>query len=279
MLRSHVILILPTNLMKCCHVFLLFPFVLLLAACSPLVNMLAFHPNTQDVMLENDLPENVKEVKIKTQDDVTLLSLFLRNDQSKKLVIYFHGNAGNIYGRLRDLKYLHESGCNVLGMSYRGYGKSQGKPSESGIYLDGKAGLKYAQEELGFEKKNIYIFGRSIGSTVAVEISQLEEFGGVILVTPLSSAQDQAQAGGMSFIAPLAGDAFNNVSKIKEMQSPLLLLHGMKDRVIPFEMGKKVFDAANVKKQFVRIKGAGHNNIQYYRTEYWTPIIEFLKET
>ena len=136
----------------------------------------------------------------------------------------------------------------MIGASYRGYGKSDGEPTEEGVYLDGKAIFQYAVEHLGFPKKNIIIFGRSIGTAVAINTAQHQKICRVILVTPLTSGQDQAKAGGFGAISTLAGNSFDNITKLENIESPLLVIHGTNDRVIPYSMGQAIFDRAKVKK-------------------------------
>jgi fermentation-respiration switch protein FrsA (DUF1100 family) len=193
------------------------------------------------------------------------------------LLIYFHGNAGNIGQRLPDLLTLAEMGLNVLGVGYRGYGQSSGRPSEAGIYTDGRAALAYARESLGVPAERILLLGRSIGSTVAVETARDRPLAGVILVTPLTSARAVARASGFGPLARLAGPAFDNLSKIKGVESPLLVVHGTADEVIPFDQGRELHAAANPPKQFVPIAGAGHNDISL-KTEgaYWQAIEDFI---
>lgn len=244
--------------------------------CEPLVNIMAFHPDTRDVLSTDQLPLNVQEIFIVTQDQIEIQSYFIPDRSSDKILIYFHGNAGNIGHRLPDLMQISSFGISVLGIGYRGYGKSQGKPSEKGLYIDGKAALDYAVQELGFPLHNIIIMGRSIGTTVAIHISQNVDMGGLILVTPLTSGQDSARSAGLGFVSFLAGDAFNNIGKIVNTSCPILVIHGTQDNVIPFEMGKKIYNRARTEKQFVGIEGANHNNLSTtYKTSYWPPIDAF----
>ena len=251
----------------------------LITGCKPIVNHFAFYPDKRNVIAMENLPTGVQEITITTEDQVKTTSLYLPSVDSKKLLIYFHGNAGNIYHRIPDLQQLQTFGINVIGVSYRGYGKSEGSPSEDGIYLDGKAIYQYAIERLGFTTENIIILGRSIGSTVATDLAQHKELHGLILVTPLSNGKEQAKAGGLGLIAALAGEAFDNLSKIDNLISPLLVIHGTDDHVVPFSMGKAIYNRANAPKRFVKIDGADHNNLQETHPEmYWQPIYEFINK-
>jgi len=252
----------------------------LVGGCEVIVNKLAFHPDNVNVIPENELPKGVEEFSIETDDKLIIRSLFLRAKESDKVVIYFHGNAGNIYHRIPSLLRLRQFGLNVVGVSYRGYGKSEGEPSEDGIYLDGKAVFNYVSNKLGFEHKNIIVIGRSIGTTVAINTTQNKDIGGLILVAPLTSGKAHANAGSLSSVSSLAGNSFDNINKIKNIKTPIMVIHGTKDRVIPYSMGKEIFDAANSEKKLVTINGAGHNDLHnVYAKKYWTSIFSFLKTT
>lgn len=248
------------------------------SGCKAVINKLAFHPDNINVVPVNELPTGIHEITVETDDKLKINNLYLPLEESNKIVIYFHGNAGNIYHRIPSLIQLQNFGVNVFGASYRGYGKNEGKPSEAGIYLDGKAVIEYVHKVLGFSHENIIVIGRSIGTTVAVNTTQDIVIGGLILVTPLTSGKAHANAGSLSLLSSLAGNSFDNLSKIKNIKSPIMVIHGTNDRVIPYFMGKEVFDAAMSKKEFVTIGGAGHNNLQDdYAQQYWSAILSFLK--
>jgi uncharacterized protein len=248
-----------------------------LNGCKLIVNKMAFHPDTTNTIGSNLLPPNVKEVFIETKDKVKIQSYLIHHANSDRLLIYFHGNAGNISGRLPELLKISSFGINVLGVSYHGYGKSEGKPSEQNIYLDGDAALSYATKALKFPIDRITILGRSIGTTVAINSAQHLDLDGLILVTPLTSGKDHAKAMGLGAIAFLAADAFNNVAKLPNILCPTLVIHGTRDQVIPFPMGKQIYKMITTEKQFVQIDNADHNNLSsQFEDLYWPPIRKFI---
>ncbi len=204
--------------------------------------------------------------------------MYLPSTATDKIVIYFHGNAGNIYHRIPDLIQLKEFGVSVLGVSYRGYGDSEGKPSENGLYKDGMSVLAFAKNKLNYPEKNIFIFGRSIGTCVAVNTSLNLKLAGVILATPLSTGKQQASVSGLGLFASVAGNSFNNLDKISKIKSPLLVLHGTADKIVPYSIGKTLFNHANTPKEFITIKGGRHNNLQYYQKMYWDSILNFIRK-
>lgn len=254
---------------------LLIGFVFCLSSCKPLIHKLAFYPDTSDFPVH--LPDAVEEVYIETEDGIHLHTYFLKN-ASDDFLIYFHGNAGNISHRIPTLQTLNKLGLNVLGISYRGYGKSEGQPSEKGIYLDGRAAYNHVTKTLKVKPENVIVFGRSLGSAVAVDLSQNKRLKGVILITPLSDAYDHAKAHGFGIFACIGKGVFDNKTKIKAVESPKLIIHGTKDEIIPFYLGKKLFDLAQGKKQFVEIINGSHNDLEFVDPNaFWGAIKSFVQ--
>jgi fermentation-respiration switch protein FrsA (DUF1100 family) len=246
--------------------------------CRFLINKMAFFPDRFDIPAVDRLPKGVDQVHIKTSDGERLQCYWIPRSDSRRVLIYFHGNAGNISHRLPDLLNLAQMNLNVLGVGYRGYGTSTGSPCEAGIYQDGHAALRFITSEKAFDPGQIYLLGRSIGSTVAVEIAQKQALAGVILVTPLTTARAVAKANGFGIFSALAGDAFNNSGKIQQLSAPLLIVHGTRDEIIPFRLGRELFDQAPAPKEFVAIEDAGHNDISFAASgRYWNAIEEWIK--
>lgn len=229
--------------------------------CRWFVNLYAFHPDRHDVPAPGSLPAGVEEVFLPTADGENLQCYWIAQKNAKQTLIYFHGNAGNISHRIPDLLTLADLGPNVLGVGYRGYGKSTGKPSENGLYMDGRAALDHVKRVQGFSPGQVIVMGRSIGSTVAVDLARHEAFAGLILVTPMTTGKAMGKYHGFGFLSALAGDAFNNLSKIADIRSPLLILHGTTDNIVPMAMGEQLHARAPAPKSFVAVQGAGHNDI------------------
>ena len=250
-----------------------------LQGCDLIVNYMAFHPDAKNVISTDQLPPGVREIFVETKDNLQLQCYFLPSETSDRILIYFHGNAGNIGHRLPDLIRLNRCGINVLGVSYRGYGKSQGRPSERGLYVDGEAAFKYSVVDLGFSAGRIFVLGRSIGTSVAIDVARQKNIGGLILVSPLTSGAEMAEAAGLGFISFIAADAFNNIGKISDVRCPVLIIHGNKDGTIPFSMGRSVYRKVKSPKKLVEIQGAGHNDLSTRHAEsYWPPICRFLDQ-
>ncbi len=246
-------------------------------ACESIVNHLAFHPDTTTILPVESLPKMVQDIFFTTIDKEKLHGYWVRSTNSKHILIYFHGNAGNIVHRLSDILQYHKLGISVLCVDYRGYGKSTGAPDEEGLYLDGQAAYQYAINRLGFQVQNIFVLGRSIGTAVAVHISQNQKIAGLILVTPLTSGKAHAKSQGFGPFAYIAGNSFDNFSKVINIICPVLVIHGTHDRVIPYSMGLEIFQKAKVEKKLITIDNAGHNDLsdrQY--PKYWSSIHNFI---
>ena len=247
-----------------------------------IINKFTFHPHNKIRLDVKNMPHFVSEKWIDTEDGEKLQAFYFKHADAKNqdLIIYFHGNTGNLFShhRFEHAIRLYKMGLNVLLVSYRGYSKSSGSPSEKGIYIDGYAAVKYANNILGFANENIFIFGRSLGTTVAVEVAQNTKFKGVVLTTPLTSAKDMGKEMDFSYFSFLAKKSFNSIKKIKYLKSPLLIIHGTNDKQIPIKMGEKLYQKYKGKKQFIKIENAGHNNIQLVNPDaFWNGIKSFLK--
>lgn len=251
-----------------------------LSSCG-IRNKFTFYPDQESEIPEENIPNYVTERFIRTTDSQNLQAFLFRHKDNinRSLIIYFHGNAGNIYHRFDDAKRLFDMNRNVLLVSYRGYSKSTGKPNEKGIYIDGESTIDYAIDSLGYDEKDITIFGRSLGTTVAIHISQNRIFNSVILVTPLTSGKEMATAMGLGFIRFIAGKSYNSIEKIKNIKSRILIIHGDKDEVIPYYMGKKLFDTFNGVKYMLTIREGGHNDLQDIDSQlFWGGIEKFLNK-
>jgi fermentation-respiration switch protein FrsA (DUF1100 family) len=250
------------TLMRVWRLLLIVCMGVIVMGCRVLVNHFTFFPDRGGVPAAAQLPPGVAEIFIPTADGERLHSYYLADPAANGLLLYFHGNAGHIGHRISELQTLAAMRLNVLGVGYRGYGKSTGSPSEAGIYADGAAALAFAQENLGVPPEHIVLLGRSLGSTVAVEIGRGRPLRAVILVTPFTSGQAMGRLMGLGPLARLAGSAFDNLSKIKELRTPLLIVHGTADEVVPFEMGRTLYAAAPEPKHFVAVPNGMHNTLE-----------------
>jgi fermentation-respiration switch protein FrsA (DUF1100 family) len=215
---------------------------------------------------------------LNTEDGIEIESLlFTHNNKSKKFIIYFHGNAGNIYHRIKEATEIYNMGYDLIVSGYRGYGNSSGEPSEKGIYIDGKTVLNYAINTLNYKPEKIYIYGRSLGTTVAVDVSQNIALGGVILITPFTSSDDFIKEKFTRLLSCFGNGYFQSIKKINNLKSPLLVIHGTTDEVVPYTLGVKLYNAYSGSKEFISITGGGHNNLEFAAPDiYWGAVKGFL---
>lgn len=196
---------------------------------------------------------------ITTRDGVKLHGWFAAPADAKLATLFLHGNAGNVTHRVQAILAIREAGSAVLVLDYRGFGKSEGSPSESGVTLDAEAAFVWLQKR-GFPPERIVLHGESLGTAVAVDLATRTKCAGLVLEAPFTSASAVAGT-----VVPLLGrtliSGFDSLSRIGRVKVPLLIIHGTRDEIIPFEMGKQLFAAANEPKQFWAVEGAGHNDI------------------
>ena len=218
-----------------------------------------------------------EDVEITNSDELKLHGWFIPVVKAKHVVLFFHGNAGNISHRGESLEIFHRLGLNVLIVDYRGYGKSEGSVSEQGFYRDAKAAWKYLIEKKGFQANDIIVFGRSLGGAVATQLASQVQPRGLIIESTFSSVKDMAQIM-MPFISRLVYLRYNfdTASLISKVKVPLLLIHSPDDDVIPYSLGVKIFEAANSPKYSYELSGSHNNGFVESQPEYEQAIETFL---
>jgi uncharacterized protein len=208
-----------------------------------------------------NVPE-MSVVRFVTVDGLQLTSWFAPpRKKDGRIVVLFHGNAGNIGGRGVKARYFLDRGYGVLLAEYRGFAGNPGNPTEQGLYKDGRAALKWLEDQ-GYPPGQFVLYGESIGSGVAVQMALESHPHHLILECPFSSAVEIAKMR-YSFLPVewMMHDRFDNIHKIGKINSSLLIVHGDEDAVTPIESAKKLFDAANHPKEFCSIAGGAHSNL------------------
>ena len=202
------------------------------------------------------LPQ-AEEVTLTSADGESLIAWYIPPQDSKPLVIYFHGNGGALNLRADRFGWLTADGFGLLGLSYRGYGGSSGKPSETGFLLDASAAYDFAAAR--FPARRIILWGESLGTAVAIALAAERPIGGLILDAPFTSAADiGASAYPFVPVRWFIKDSFHSDERIGRVKAPLLVLHGELDRIIPIRFGERLFTLANEPKQMVRLPSGGH---------------------
>jgi fermentation-respiration switch protein FrsA (DUF1100 family) len=203
-------------------------------------------------------------VTIRTVDGLALVSWYRPAKKGFDTIVYFQGNGGNISHRIYKTLPLVEAGYGLLLVGYRGYGGNPGKPSEDGLYHDGRAAIAYLQEQ-GVPNERLVVLGESLGTGVAVRMAWETRVRAVILEAPYTSTVDVGQAA--YFFLPvglLMYDRFPSIDLIAEIQAPLLVIHGEADKIIPTRFGRKLFRTARQPKEAHFLPGAGHNDMVDY---------------
>ena len=219
---------------------------------------LLYHPNENNYS-DDKLSVSIEKVKVKTSDNIDLLAWYHVKDLKKyKTILYFHGNAGSLENRIHKLNHFRNMNLNFLIIAWRGFSGNSGKPSEKGLYEDGNSAIKWLLNR-GVEEKNIVIYGESLGTGVATQLSQNKNYAGVILETPFTSMTDTARKFYPYIpVELLLKDKFDNKKKIKNINSPILIMHGENDQIVPFDMGKKMYEIANEPKYSYFTKHDNH---------------------
>ena len=204
---------------------------------------LLYHPSENNYLDETNLNHKIEKIYI--QSDTELVSWYYNNNKSYKTILFFHGNAGKLDNRVYKLNELAKLNINYLIVAYRGFSGNQGKPSEEGIYKDSNAAKKWLNEN-GINDKSIILYGESLGTAVAVDLASKNNFAGIILESPFTSMIKLAKKYYPYLpVTILLKDKYESENKLKKINAPILIMHGKKDTIVPFEMGEEIFNKSN----------------------------------
>jgi len=245
-------------------------FVLVVAACYGLLVAVMYTMQSRMLYL-TDVPERVltmtpadvgmdyQDVSIETTDRVTLHGWFILG-RSSRVLLFFHGNAGNISHRLDSIRQFHDLGLSVLIIDYRGYGQSEGRTTERGIYRDADAAWRYLIEDRGAVASDIIIFGRSLGASVASRLAAQHQPLALVVESSFTSVPDIAQD--LYPWLPVRWlSRLNHATRdyIKEVRCPVLVVHSRDDEIVPFHHAETIFASANEPRTLLAIRGT-HND-------------------
>ena len=238
---------------------------------------LIYHPEKGLASDPSKIGLAYEDVVFTTGDGVQLHGWFVPGSRNLTF-LWFHGNAGNISHRLGNLKEMHdELAVNIFIFDYRGYGQSQGTPSEQGTYFDAKAALDSLRSREDVPMDQIVYYGRSLGGAIAVELATQETPYGLVLESSFPSVPYMAQkANPFLPLWRLLRTKYDSAAKMPYLQAPLLQIHGDIDDTVPLEAGRSLFEAANTPKEFYVIPGADHNDTYLVGgPPYWEKLREF----
>ncbi len=223
----------------------------------------------------------LEEVWFQAADGARLFGWYVEAAADRPVMLWCHGNAGNIINRLDNLKLLHQTGLSIFLFDYRGYGKSQTlRPSEKGLYDDASGAYDYLTRTRKIRPERIVLFGRSLGASVAGELAVQRPAAALILESSFPSIEAVARLhyGGFP-VQWFLGAEFRLVDRLPNLSLPKLVIHGDKDGIIPIELGRQVFDAAKPPKEWYVIQGADHNDTYLIGGRaYFRGLVEFIKK-
>lgn len=221
-----------------------------------------------------------EKISLKTEDGLKISAWYVSADNAKYTVLFCHGNAGNMTHRLDSINILNELGLNCLIFDYRGYGDSQGKPSEEGTYRDVRAAWKWLVEQKKISADRIILFGRSLGGSVAANLATEVNPKSLVLESAFTSYEEI----GKKFypympVHLFAKFNYRTIDSVRRIHCPILFIHSRNDKIIPFELGLRLYEAANEPKRFVEIAGSHNDGFLFsgeIYTQGWEDWLEFI---
>jgi fermentation-respiration switch protein FrsA (DUF1100 family) len=237
-----------------------------------------YFPVKEIVITPQDIGLRFEEVFFTASDGVRLCGWFVANPRAKETILFLHGNAGNISSRLEVIAFFKDLPANVFIIDWRGYGKSQGWPTEQGLYDDALSAYRCLVEERGLAPDSIVIYGKSLGGNIAVDLASKAEIKALICDSAFSSAHDMAR-----IVFPILpaqyflSVKFDALTKIAKVTCPKLIIHAREDEIVPFRLGKKLFAAAIEPKEFLEVSGDHNQAIFADEETYLDTLRKFLQ--
>ena len=254
--------------------FLVLIYLIITLALYSFQRKLLYHP-VENNYSGDKLTVQVDKVKILTNDNIELLAWYHKKKIGDyKTILFLHGNAGSLENRIHKINHFKDIKVNFLIVAWRGFSGNKGKPTESGLYIDAKSAVKWLKNK-GINEENIIIYGESLGTGVGTEIAQNKNFAGIILESPFTSMVDAGADKYPVFpIRLLLKDKYESDKKIKNIKSPILIMHGEVDKIVPFWMGKKMYELANEPKYYYFSKYDDH--MMEYNNELLSELNKFI---
>ncbi|MDD3374549.1 MAG: alpha/beta hydrolase [Candidatus Omnitrophica bacterium] len=237
-----------------------------------------FFPDKDLVMHPHHFLSDGKDVYFATEDGVILNGWFFKNNDASATVLFFHGNAGNVSHRLEKVSMFYNMGLNVFIVDYRGYGRSGGAPSEQGLYRDARAAYDYLLSRDDVKARRIIGYGESLGGAVIIDLAQNRKFAALIVDSTFPRIVDMANLVYPYIPGFLLTIKMDSLSKIETIDAPTLFIHSFDDEIVPINLGKKLFDAAQEPKRFLDINGSHNDGYRKSAETYIDGIKDFLED-
>jgi len=237
----------------------------------------AFFPAAGEDVTPRDFGKRFDALTIPTADGERLHAWHLPAESPRAHIVYFHGNGGNLSVWAPILVRLQQRGYSVLAVDYRGYGLSTGRPSERGLYRDVDAVIESAWRDRN-RKAPIVYWGRSLGATMAAYAASVKPPDRIILESGFPDARAVVRSSPvLVLLTPFSSYRFPTAELMRGVRTPVLVMHGDRDRVIPFDLGRALFERLEGSKQFVTIKGSDHNDVTPVdENAYWSAVDRFI---
>lgn len=240
---------------------------------------LVYHPRAELDATPAEYGLAFEDVELTTTDGVRLHGWYVPAEDACGTILLLHGNGGNVSHRTDLLRLLNAQRCNVLVIDYRGYGQSQGKPTEKGTYEDAMTAWRHLTQTRGLVPGQIVLHGRSLGGAVATWLATQVEPAGLIVESSFTSARDMGAEILPIFPRFLIRFRYNSIDRIAHVGCPLLVIHSRDDDLVPYSMGERLYEAARDPKTFVQIEG-GHNEGYLLSVDTYTDALDrFLGAT
>ena len=231
---------------------------------------LLYHPSENNYLDETQLNHKIENTFVESNNK--LVSWYFKKNRNFKTLLFFHGNAGKLDNRVYKLNELSKLDLNYLIVAYRGFSGNAGNPTESGLYDDAYSAKIWLNKN-GIEDKDIIVYGESLGTAVAVDLASRFKFSGLILESPFTSMVELAQNYYPIFpVKLILKDRYESKKKLKDIKSPVLVMHGKKDNIVPFYMGEQIFEA------LLEPKFAYFNDRDDHMMEYNEELIDTIKK-
>ena len=232
-----------------------------------------YHPNVNSYNLA-PIRFTYEKVKIPSENNITLESWHSFKSNQNKTLVFFHGNAGNLNNRIYKLNELDKLDLNFLIISWRGFSGNAGKPTEQGLYQDAASAIRWLETK-NIKKTDIILYGESLGTGIALELAKKDIYAGVILESPYTSMVEMAKKFYPYLpVSILLRDRYQSIKKIKMNKSPILIMHGQMDTLVPFYMGEQLYAEASQPKQSYFPKFDNH--MMQYTSELLTALKNFI---
>ena len=239
-----------------------------------LLNSLLYFPSGHFFLEPGELGLHPTDVTFETEDGERLHAWWFRaGEGSTGHVLLFHGNAGNIGDRLLHAQLLTDAGLDVFSFDYRGYGRSTGSPDEEGTYRDARAARGALLRQEGVADDRVLYVGESLGGAVAVALSAEAPPRGLVLLSTFTSVRDMGRVHYPIIPTSFVPDAYPSLRRIRDIECPVLVMHGDRDDIVPVEHGRALFEAAPEPKRLHLFPGAGHNDLLSRAGREWAQTI------